>query len=171
MTVGGLIILVIVLASEWMIYKKMGREGWEGIVPIYNLYVLCEKLYGKGWKFLLLLIPVYNIYFIFKLMIDWAHAFNKSSGFGVGMAFFPYIFYAILGFSKNAVYGDGSQANTSQDFVSNAFDKASDAVSDMGIGKDDQAIEKIKELQALKEQGIITEEEFETKKAELLKRI
>lgn len=167
MTLGSIIVLVIVLASNWMCYKKMGYEGWEGIIPFYNLYILCEKLYGKGWKFLLLLVPLYNIYFIFKLMIDWAHGFNKSTGFGVGMVFFPYIFTAILGFSSKIVWGDGSAANKQEDFVSKAFDKAEDAFT----GKDDQAIDKIKELQALKEQGIITEEEFEAKKAELLKRV
>lgn len=59
----SLIIGILTLVAEWMIFKKMGRQGWEGIVPIYNTYVLCQELYGNGWKFLLLLIPIYNIYF------------------------------------------------------------------------------------------------------------
>lgn len=47
-----LIIGILTLVAEWMIFKKMGRQGWEGIVPFYNTYVLCQELYGNGWKFL-----------------------------------------------------------------------------------------------------------------------
>ena len=74
-----LIIGILTLVAEWMIFKKMGRQGWEGIVPFYNTYVLCQELYGNGWKFLLLLIPIYNIYFVIKMNIDWAKAFNQAS--------------------------------------------------------------------------------------------
>lgn len=73
-----LIIGILTLVAEWMIFKKMGRQGWEGIVPFYNTYVLCQELYGNGWKFLLLLIPIYNIYFVIKMNIDWAKAFNQG---------------------------------------------------------------------------------------------
>ena len=27
---------------NWLVYKKMGREGWESIIPFYSPYVLCE---------------------------------------------------------------------------------------------------------------------------------
>ena len=81
----SLIISILTLVAEWMIFKKMGRQGWEGIVPFYNTYVLCQELYGNGWKFLLLLIPIYNIYFVIKMNIDWAKAFNQGVGFGIGL--------------------------------------------------------------------------------------
>ena len=41
--------------------------------------MLCQELYGNGWKFLLLLIPIYNIYFVIKMNIDWAKAFNQGA--------------------------------------------------------------------------------------------
>lgn len=44
----SLIIGILSLVAEWMIFKKMGRQGWEGIVPFYNTYVLCQELYGNG---------------------------------------------------------------------------------------------------------------------------
>lgn len=31
-----LIIGILTLVAEWMIFKKMGRQGWEGIVPFYT---------------------------------------------------------------------------------------------------------------------------------------
>lgn len=46
----SLIIGILTLVAEWMIFKKMGRQGWEGIVPFYNTYVLCQELYGNGWN-------------------------------------------------------------------------------------------------------------------------
>ena len=102
-----LIIGILTLVAEWMIFKKMGRQGWEGIVPIYNTYVLCQELYGNGWKFLLLLIPIYNIYFVIKMNIDWAKAFNQGVGFGIGLLLLPFIFQLILAFGGDQ-YRDGS---------------------------------------------------------------
>ena len=38
----SLICGILTLVASWMIFKKMGHQGWEGIVPIYNTYVLCQ---------------------------------------------------------------------------------------------------------------------------------
>lgn len=57
-----LIVTILTLAASWRIFQKMGRRGWECIVPFYNTYVLFEELYGNGWRMLLILIPIYNIY-------------------------------------------------------------------------------------------------------------
>lgn len=118
-----LIIGILTLVAEWMIFKKMGRQGWEGIVPFYNTYVLCQELYGNGWKFLLLLIPIYNIYFVIKMNIDWAKAFNQGVGFGIGLLLLPFIFQLILAFGGEQ-YRDGSYTNTQPDMVENVVNKA-----------------------------------------------
>ena len=119
---------ILSMVGSWMIFKKMGRQGWEGIVPIYSTYVLCKVLYGNGWKFLLLLIPFYNIYFGIKMMIDLAKAFNLGAGFGIGLLLLPFIFQMILGFGS-AQYRDGAQANTQPDMVEDVVNKAKDVVS------------------------------------------
>lgn len=103
---SSLLLTVLVLAGEWFVFEKMGREGWEGIVPFYNAYVLFETLYGNGWRFLLLLIPIYNIYIAFKMNIDLARRFDQSTGFGVGLTLLPYVFYAILGFGSASYRGN-----------------------------------------------------------------
>ena len=165
MSLISILLTLLILAANWMTYKKMGRQGWEAIVPIYNGYALCETLYGNGWKFFLLLIPIYNIYFAIKMDIDLAHAFNKSTGFGIGLIFLSFIFLPMLGFG-NAQYGDGSRANTESDFVSNAVEGAAGAMR-----KDDAALEKLAQLNELKNNGVLTEEEYLAKKEELLKRV
>ena len=119
---------ILSMVGSWMIFKKMGRQGWEGIVPIYSTYVLCKVLYGNGWKFLLLLIPFYNIYFAIKMMVDLAKAFNQGVGFAIGLLLLPFVFNLILAFG-GAQYMDGSFANTQPDMVEDVVNKARDAVS------------------------------------------
>ena len=169
----SVIMTAITMVANWMIFKKMGRQGWEGIVPVYNMYVLCEELYGKGWKFLFFLIPLYNIYFGIKMYIDWARAFHKSTGFAIGMLLLPFIFTLILAFD-NSQYKDGSKQNVSVDFVSQMVDKTKEVAANVAAPKvqhDEAALEKINQLADLKEKGVISEEEFNEKKAELLNKL
>lgn len=133
----SLICGILTLVASWMIFKKMGHQGWEGIVPIYNTYVLCQELYGSGWKFLLLLIPLYNIYFVIKMQIDLAKAFNQGAGFGIGLLLLSFIFQMILGFGS-AQYRDGAQANTQSDMVEDVVNKAKDAISGSHNGGQEQ---------------------------------
>ena len=161
----SLICTILSLVSSWIIFKKMGREGWEGIIPIYSFYVLCAELYGNGWKFLCTLIPIYNIYFLIKLYIDWAKAFNKGTGFGIGMIFLPFIFQLILAFSDSQ-YGDGSMANSNTDFVSQVVDKTKTMATNAVAPKD--PTEELKKYKELLDLGIITEDEFNEKKRQLM---
>ena len=96
---------ILIMVSQWFYFKKMGLNGWEAIIPLYNLYVLFKALYGNGWKMLLLLIPIYNIYITFKLNIDLAHAFGQGTGFGIGLTLLPFVFSPILGFGP-ATYNE-----------------------------------------------------------------
>ena len=100
----GIIISIVMIVANFFVYSKMGLPGWKTIIPIYNLYVLCDKVWGNGWKFILFLIPLYNIYLAFVLYIDLAHAFGQSTGFGLGLVFLNPIFICILAFSSKCEY-------------------------------------------------------------------
>ena len=80
----SVILYVVMIVADWKVYEKMGRQGWECIIPFYNVYVLFQVLYGNGWKMLLLLSPFYNIYVAIKLQIDLAHGFNQFGAFVLG---------------------------------------------------------------------------------------
>ena len=170
----GLLVFVLTELGQWRYFQKMGREGWEGIVPVYNIYVLFKELYGNGWKFLLLLIPFYNIYVLFKLNIDLAHAFNKGTGFGIGLTLLSFVFTLLLAFG-DAVYKDGSYGKVGGDVISQGLENVSEKFSggdtNGSVQKDPNAIGKIKELSALHDAGVLSDEEFEEKKTELLKRV
>jgi hypothetical protein len=111
MVIGGLILLsyfVILIIAQWKIYEKAGREGWESIVPIYNIYVLFEICGKPGWWTIFVVVPCINIVGIVFLIIAYmelAKRFGKSEGFGLGLAFLGFIFIPILGFS-DVVYTD-----------------------------------------------------------------
>lgn len=127
--VFGIVMLaltIFLLVSMWKVYKKAGKPGWASIVPIYNYIVLIEIAGLPMWYFALFFVPFANIYAIFKIYIEVAHKFGKSTGFGVGLVFFNIIFYPILAFGS-ATYGSSisnndsasSQTNQEQNFVNN----------------------------------------------------
>ena len=95
---------ILVLVSLWIIFKKAGKPGWASIVPIYDIIVLLQVVELPLWYIVLLIIPFANIYAIFKIYIELAHKFGKSTGFGVLTVFFSEICLPILAFDKNAVY-------------------------------------------------------------------
>lgn len=93
-----LAIMVVVIAGIWKTFAKAGKPGWACIIPIYNVIVLLEIAGKPLWWLLLLFIPFVNFVIIILVMLDLAKAFGKGAGFGLGLAFLPFIFYPLLGF-------------------------------------------------------------------------
>lgn len=104
-TIISLALCVFVLVCMWIVFRKAGKPGWAAIVPFYNLYVLFEITWGSGMRFLLLLIPIYNIILSIQTQVRLAKAFGKSGGFAAGLIFLPYIFIPLLAFGKETYQG------------------------------------------------------------------
>jgi hypothetical protein len=85
---------------------KAGLPGWRAIVPIYNVYLMCEMVGRPGWWALLYLISCVSLIFAFIVAIDSARNFGRGTGFGIGLALLPYIFFPILGFSDAQYLGN-----------------------------------------------------------------
>ena len=97
--VGFLVILaivVLIVASFWIVFTKASQPGWASIVPIYNVIVLLKIANKPWWWVLLWLIPLVNIVIGILVSIAVANNFGKTAGFGIGLAFLPFIFYPIL---------------------------------------------------------------------------
>ena len=108
--VPWLIFLVAVVVAMWKIFKKANRPGWAAIIPFYNTYTLYDIVWGNGIKFLLLLIPIYNIILVIQTNLRLAKVFGKGTGFGVGLTFLAPIFFLMLGFGKAEFVGlDGAE--------------------------------------------------------------
>ena len=110
MSVVFLVIIVIMIISSYKIFKKAGKKGWASLIPIYNLIVSIEIAELPIWYFILCFIPILNIYVLFKVNIETAHKFGKSTGFGVLMIFLGFICYPILAFGKSQYKGDSNNA-------------------------------------------------------------
>ena len=101
----GLVIAVAVLVGMWKVFVKAGKPGWGAIVPLYNLYCLSDMAFGKGWMFLLLLIPIVDIVVLIMMYVKLAKAFGKGVGFAVGLIFLPFIFIPMLGYGDAKYIG------------------------------------------------------------------
>jgi len=125
--IGGLVMIIsavvgiIMLVSQWKIYKKAGKGGWECLIPIYNIIVLLQIVELPMWYIALFFVPIANIYAIFKIYIELAHKFGKSTGFGVATVFFSVICLPMLAFGKNVEYngGNGSVAQMNNNLQPN----------------------------------------------------
>ena len=110
----SLAISVFAIVCVWKIFKKAGREGWEAIIPIYNIIVYFKICGINPWVLLWILLPFVGsiIVFVFtiKACVNLAKAFGKTSGFAVGLIFLGYIFQAILAFDSSVYNAQAIQA-------------------------------------------------------------
>lgn len=95
-----LVASILMLVSMWKIFKKAGKPGWASLVPIYNVYTMCQIAEKPWWYILLLCIPIANIYAMFVIYDGISKKLGKSRTFTLGLFFLPYIFFPILAFSK-----------------------------------------------------------------------
>lgn len=102
-TILYLAIFVLMIASMWKIYEKLGLPGWAAIVPIYNMISLGQRFNWDILKIIFLFVPVLNIVFGILLWKEVTDKFGKSTGFLVGMILLPIIFFPMLAFKEDVV--------------------------------------------------------------------
>lgn len=144
-TIISLVLGILMLVSQWKIYKKAGKGGWESIVPIYNIIVLLQIVELPMWYIALFFVPFANIYAMFKIYIELAHKFGKSTGFGVATVFFNVICLPILAFGKNNVYNGATGNNNMQnqipqyDFNNAVFQNESNSMQNNNVNNETEA--------------------------------
>jgi hypothetical protein len=121
-----LLLVVFVFACLWKLFVKAGIEGWKGIIPIYNMYLVVTDIAGLPvlW-FILLFVPVVNILAQVYLWFAVAKRFGQGVGFAIGLILLNPIFVAILAFGP-AKYD--ASADTSLEGVSGGSIKTPDAL-------------------------------------------
>lgn len=93
-----LAIVVLMIASLWIIFTKAGKPGWACLIPIYNLIVLLEIVGKPWWWLLLMLIPVVNIIVLIIVIHGLSVSFGKGAGFTAGLILLGFVFYPMLAF-------------------------------------------------------------------------
>jgi hypothetical protein len=100
-----LALIVVMIAGMWKVFAKAGKPGWAAIVPIYNYIVMLEIVGRPIWWIVLFLIPFVNFVVFIIIALDMAKSYGRSTGFGLGLIFLPFIFYLILGFGPATYVG------------------------------------------------------------------
>lgn len=108
------------------VFDKAKQPIWAAIIPIYNkatllkianmspwwsvisvLSILCNFI---EWPLLALIVSILElVIFVIILNVNLAKSFDYSIGFAIGMMFFPWIFYAIIGFGSARYTGTKEQ--------------------------------------------------------------
>ena len=104
---------IVALIAKWSVFKKANVDGWEALIPVHN-EVVELKLAGikTYWYFLNLLVfplAVGPIILSFWRSIKLAHSFGKGTGFGIGLALLPVVFYPILAWGSAQYIGPQTQ--------------------------------------------------------------
>lgn len=94
-------VLGFIILTDISLYMKGGYSGFTPFIPFYGQYAYFDIVFGKGWLFLISLIPIvgtfYSLYSLYKL----GKAFGKS---GIVTLLFPFIILPIIAFSDRSVY-------------------------------------------------------------------
>lgn len=64
------IVSFITIIAQMALYEKCKQEWWAALLPIYNIIVFLRILGRPPWQLVFLLIPIVNIFFIFKFLIE-----------------------------------------------------------------------------------------------------
>lgn len=118
---------IVVCIAMYKLFKKANREGYESLIPMHELFVLFQIaginpkwILGIVFGSVILAIPIlgwiifigYAIFINVWLGIRLAKAFGKGTGFGVGIALLPFVFYPILAFGNAQYVGFNMVENT-----------------------------------------------------------
>lgn len=95
-----LLVIAIVIAGMWKVYKKAGEAGWAAIIPIYSTIVLLRIVGRPLWWILLMLIPFVNLIIFIVVYDDLAKSFGKGVGTTLLLLFLPFIAWPMLGFGS-----------------------------------------------------------------------
>ena len=104
---AALAVTVLQLVAMYKVFEMAGKPGWAVIVPVYNTWVLAEVGGKPGWLGIVaavisaipLIGPIVSLVLWIMIMLGVSNSFGRGTGFGLGLAFLPFIFFPILAFS------------------------------------------------------------------------
>jgi hypothetical protein len=130
---------VVEIIAMWKMFRKAGRQGWEAIVPFYNMWTLFEISGYRGSNIFFMFIPyagvIILLVFEIKAAISLSQKFHKSGGFAALLVLVPVVGYSILGFGKDEYDGKlGVQRdnNTSKEEVKDETETSNNFCTECG---------------------------------------
>ena len=95
-----LIFSFLIMFCGFNMYKKTTKRMWDAFIPMWNLLILLDIVKMPRIYFILLLLPVVNVFTIFIMLYRISIVFRTSKGFAFGLILLPVIFMPILNFFK-----------------------------------------------------------------------
>ena len=138
---------------EWKLLEERNEEYWYGFIPFYNMYKLCEIVFGKdkGWYCIWLFLPITSWIMYPIFCNELRKQYNYEPMFLVGLLFLPFIFLPILVFDKQNIEMRQTETET----------KETDHISKMAHWKNEEVKEEVDFETEIKDQPEeeITEEQ------------
>ncbi len=103
--IAFLLFIVLPFVGLYKLFIKAGRPGWEGVIPVYNIYVML-KLSGRPiWWLALMLLPGINILVFIGIIVDFVKSYGKFGlGEHIAAVALPFIFLPKWGFDADTKY-------------------------------------------------------------------
>ena len=94
------------IVSLWKLFNKAGEKGWKAIVPIYNYWIMAKLAVPENPElyFVLLFVPLANIFASFYLTFKFAKAYGASDALCILTLFFSIVTFPILAFNRQYQY-------------------------------------------------------------------
>lgn len=102
---AAVIFLLLIIIFIYGVEKKIRNKGWIALIPFYNIVCLFKDIFGSGFYVLLLLIPIVNIIYIFRLFYKIGIAFSQSKAKCILLMLFPTLFGPLIAFD-DSVYNN-----------------------------------------------------------------
>ena len=72
-------VFIFASVGTWRLYIKAGQAGWKIFVPIVNLVAFMKIIGRPATHIWYLLIPGFNIYFMYKILTELCISFGKGT--------------------------------------------------------------------------------------------
>ena len=113
MSIGMMIVLplliIIGLVAKWRLFDKCGLSKKEILIgtflPVYDFYLTLKIVGRPGSHFGLIFIPLFNIFFVVKVLFELLNSFGKFHIVDYTLAIlFSILYFLNLGLAYNEVY-------------------------------------------------------------------
>ena len=110
-TIGALLFLA-VMAAKYMLFIKMGEEGWKSLIPFYNRYLLYKKCWDGSYYFAALSMIIPTVILGVSSYIIYTGGYGYSFGIVLGVlamitAAIPFVMNLILAYKISKAFGHG----------------------------------------------------------------
>ncbi|MDO9512088.1 MAG: signal peptidase I [Bacteroidales bacterium] len=92
------------------IFREREIAPWKTLIPFYNYFLWLKLIEKPIWWYILLLIPFFNVFMVFLMIVETVKAYKKYDVLWQAIAlFFPYIYLPYLGASQYDVWIEPSK--------------------------------------------------------------